>query len=183
LNPAAQGPWAGPDVNPGPSPAGNPPNAGPGEPAPGGPAGGGENSFTPGLVAGDRYDIEADTAAADQLGRDIWAVLHESNNLCWQARTNALQQYQFYEDPSFAAGPLMRYNGFDVIAGAMAVHSVGWYYLPDRAEPYMAALVNTWQDGWELIVIEDNDTMVHTWWTGGGSPFATYYDGSGQNCL
>ncbi len=154
-----------------------PPDGGDAEPLPG-PV---EGSISDVLEPGDRFDPVSDQAQSNKLAAEIWATVHESNAPCWISRNSTTQQYQFYEDGSFMPGPLYRYSGIDVSVGQILTHNVGWYTNPDYAQPFRAAVIETWSGDLEFLIIQDNRTIVHAVLFG-NSLLATFYD-AGTNCL
>jgi hypothetical protein len=134
------------------------------------------------LERGDRYDYVTDLTLAKPLFREIWSVLHESNAPCWISQNNILTQYQFYVDGSFMPGPLYRYNGFEVSAGPLIVHDLGWYFSPSNAASFRTIHVDAAFEDIYLVIVDDQ-TIVELFQHFNGAIVTTVFSASNNNCL
>jgi len=117
----------------------------------------------------------SDQAEIDELIASMWASL--SAPPCWDSSfiagsVGSVSQFQFHDDYQY------RYVGFsDTYFGYMSLWQIGRY------QGYPAAVVTTWTEDTEMIVVVNETTIAHVIWHLDGTPILTYLGANNGPCL
>lgn len=126
------------------------------------------------LEAGDRYQFEPDTTAANALYDAIWARLTAVPTWFGAGPANTFEFY-FDAEPLTNWGRAFRYVGHDVHVGPVRPFTAGTYTRPNGTRLPALAL-QTWDvDRAEFLVVVDAGTIVHAIQHLDGLPIATAY--------